>query len=318
MSFVQVRCVKCGGLLAADRDTVVSSCPFCRNSFSVSDGERYFSETVDIIGDLVTVSDMPVSSDCFDILRGVLYRYSGEAQDVTVPSGVRVIGTNEHNGFFEDVSVTAVHLPDTVKTISAHAFSGCASLERIDMSSVVSIGEGAFEGCSQLADAELPKGIREIKERSFYGCRSLRNVKIPDGVREIGSFAFKECTDMETLSLNEGLEVIGIHAFEKCRRLKRIYFPDSLLKIESGAFDGCESLEEVYIGAQTNIGRDSFSGCMRLLKIEYEKRSQYLDAFPSYKSMMEKRRANNRCEFCGGELKGIVRKVCVSCGREQI
>ena len=65
------------------------------------------------------------------------------------------------------------------------------SLETLTIgSSVTSIGERAFYGCSGLTSVEIPNSVTSIGSSAFYGCDRLHSVTIGTGVLSIGSDAF--------------------------------------------------------------------------------------------------------------------------------
>lgn len=57
------------------------------------------------------------------------------------------------------------------------------------------IGVGAFAGCSQLAQINIPRNDKytKIENETFWGCQSLINVEIPDSMVNIGDRAFMGC-----------------------------------------------------------------------------------------------------------------------------
>ncbi len=100
----------------------------------------------------------------FLIEGGVLAAYRGNAAEVTVPKGVRVIAGEAFQNHKEIESLT---LPDDI----------------------VVVGEGAFEGCSGLSQITLGKNIKEIKDRAFKGT-ALTEVSLPSLVEKLGLQAF--------------------------------------------------------------------------------------------------------------------------------
>ena len=58
---------------------------------------------------------------------------------------------------------------------------------------VTSIGNYAFEKCSNLESIEIIGKVTGIGNSAFYGCTSLKNVEIPDSVTKIDSKAFFKC-----------------------------------------------------------------------------------------------------------------------------
>lgn len=104
------------------------------------------------------------AEDDFLITGGVLVAYRGNAADVTVPEGVRVIAGEVFQNHTEIESIT---LPD----------------------SLLVVGEGAFEGCSNLSHIVLGKNVEEIKDRAFLG-NTMSEVSVPASVKKVGLQAF--------------------------------------------------------------------------------------------------------------------------------
>ena len=74
-------------------------------------------------------------------------------------------------------------------------------LTSVTMNSVISIGEGAFRGCTSLSGVSIPSSVTVIGEAAFRGCTSLTSVDIPSSVTEIGYRAFKDCSKLETVNM---------------------------------------------------------------------------------------------------------------------
>lgn len=100
----------------------------------------------------------------FLITGGVLVAYRGEAADVTIPEGVRVIAGEV---FRNHTEIEKLSLPD----------------------SLLVVGEGAFEGCSSLGQVALGNGVEEIKDRAFLG-NVMPEISLPSSVKKVGLQAF--------------------------------------------------------------------------------------------------------------------------------
>lgn len=82
----------------------------------------------------------------FCISGGVLLKYNGNASDVVIPDGVRVIADGVFAG---KLGIKSVTLPKSVEYIGNSAFRSCVGLTDVffDRSYAPVIGEYAFEGC---------------------------------------------------------------------------------------------------------------------------------------------------------------------------
>ncbi len=56
--------------------------------------------------------------------------------------------------------------------------------------SVTSIGNYAFENCTNLTSVTIPDSVTSIGRYAFYDCTSLTSVTIPNSVTSIGDGAF--------------------------------------------------------------------------------------------------------------------------------
>ena len=79
--------------------------------------------------------------------------------------------------------------------------------------SVTSIGDGVFDGCTNLTSITIPEGVTTIGEGAFYQCRNLSSIKIPSSVTSIGGTAFYGCSGLTTITIPPNVESIGDAAF---------------------------------------------------------------------------------------------------------
>jgi hypothetical protein len=142
---------------------------------------------------------------------------------------------------------------------------------------VTSIGEYAFEGCSNLESIVVEKGntiydsrnnCNAIIEKSsnllIVGCK---NTTIPNSVTSIGSYAFYGCTSLTSIVIPQSVTSIGDGAFGGCTSLTSIVIPQSVTSIGDGAFGGT-GLTSVTIGnGVTRIGDYVFGACTDLTTI---------------------------------------------------
>ena len=173
--------------------------------------------------------------------------------------------TSIGEGAFENVMITAVSIPASVKNIHNLAFKSCSQLQTVTFaegSALASIGDNAFEGCQKLSSLQLPEGVTEIGRAAFNGCRALREVTVPTGVTEIEDFTFGVCASLREIHLPEGLTSIGASAFTGCAALTQIVLPDGVTALGAKAFNNCQALAKVLVPASVeSIAEDAFNLC---------------------------------------------------------
>ena len=141
---------------------------------------------------------------------------------------------------------------------------------------VTSIGDYAFDGCSNLTNITIPEGVTSIGRGAFSYCSSLTSIIIPEGVTSIGEFAFNFCDSLTSITIPKGVTSIGDGAFQGCRSLTSITIPEGVTSIGDGAFNGCRSLTNITISeGVTSIGDGAFNGCSSLTNISVSENSKY-------------------------------------------
>ena len=81
-------------------------------------------------------------------------------------------------------------------------------------SSVTSIGESAFSGCSGLTELTLPNSVTSIGRSAFGGCSGLTELTLSNSVTSIGGYAFAYCCGLVKItSLAEIPPVCGFKVF---------------------------------------------------------------------------------------------------------
>ena len=167
-------------------------------------------------------------------------------------------------------SLESIELPESLTSIEWSAFEGCSSLESIELpESLTRIGSHAFFGCSSLRSIELPESLTSIEWSAFSGCSSLESIELPESLTSIGEGAFADCSSLSSIELPESLTSVESVTFLGCKRLSSIVLPESLISIGIGAFEDCSSLESIELPESlTSIENYAFSGCSSLESIE--------------------------------------------------
>ena len=113
--------------------------------------------------------------------------------------------------FGSDIAVT---LPSSVTSIRESAFKGCTGLTSVTIpSSVTYIGKSAFEGCYNLTSVTIPPSVTSIEKGAFKGCTGLTSVIIPFSVTYIEEHAFDGCDGLTSVTIPSSVTYIGKLAF---------------------------------------------------------------------------------------------------------
>jgi hypothetical protein len=118
------------------------------------------------------------SDSDWEIVKGVVLKYSGPGGAVAVPEGVEIISRR----VFEDrTDITAVTLPDSLRILDDRALYN-----------------------SGITDITLPEGLLTIGDSAFYGSGNLKTAYVPDSVTSIGANAFWYTNTNITITVNAG------------------------------------------------------------------------------------------------------------------
>jgi len=133
-------------------------------------------------------------------------------------------------------------------------------------------GVSPAEGCVIIPSSLGGKSVTSIGDGAFDDCSELASVTIPDSVTIIGGYAFRNCSGLTSVTIPDSVTSIGWSAFEGCSGLTSVTIPDSVTSIGWSAFEGCSGLKSVTIpDSVTSIGFDAFSCSIRIGPSEYRK-----------------------------------------------
>ena len=200
-------------------------------------------------------------------------------EEVTLGEGA-IIGDS---AFFNTPKLTTIDL-SKVKSIGDMAFSGdvlyefsdenmsapqinadreyqyryyASNLVAIDLSSLESLGEGAFEFCRELTSVTLGQNIDKIPARAFNLCVKLANIDLTS-IKEIGESAFSEAV-LTKVELNAA-EKIDKYAFVYNNNLQEVVFGQNGVVLGEGVFSYCPALNSV-VGSELigEVGNYAFA-----------------------------------------------------------
>ena len=159
-------------------------------------------------------------------------------------------------------------IPDYVTSVGNEAFDECSELRSVTIpSSVKAIGNAAFRNCLGLGMVNIPNSVTSIGNEAFKEC-ALGEINIPNSVASIGGSAFESCRWLRKILVPNSVKSLGEGAFCNCYNLKEVVIPNSVTSIADYTFLDCSSLKEIVIpDSVTSLGEGVFKGCISLERI---------------------------------------------------
>ncbi len=202
-------------------------------------------------------------------------------------------------------------IPVQLANVGNYAFAGSKSLVNIpilnDMSSLNTIGNGAFMECIGLVSVTLNSSILKVGEEAFYGCTKIKTVKINGG--EFAMSAFENCSALTEASIS-GSTILGKRMFKSCSVLKSVEFGESVkfdkevdgeTEYAASVFEDCPMLTG--LGTKTDIQNkqiklpdsvlqipeSTFYGCSGMTKVVFPSKLNVIgeSAFQDCKSLYD-------------------------------
>ncbi len=116
-------------------------------------------------------------------------------------------------------------------SIPNSAFAGCSRLKDVvfvdvDNSRITSIGENAFEDCSELGSLEIPPLLEEISNNAFKNCENLQGLSFPESLTRIGNNAFAGCYVLANLDFEDSLHIWELKSWDQHVGYMRVHDPE--------------------------------------------------------------------------------------------
>ena len=165
--------------------------------------------------------------------------------------------------------IKKVIVNEGVTSIGDRAFEYCTNLSFIAIpQSVISIGRSAFYCCYNLISVTIPESVTSIEYMAFYGCSNLTSITIPENSQliNIGGSVFDGTAWYDNQS--NGLTYIGKVLYQYKGTMiwnESLTIKEGTKAIADRAFYNCSKLIHISIPQSvTSIGDETFSGCTSL------------------------------------------------------
>ena len=169
----------------------------------------------------------------------------------------------------------------SLTSIGEDAFSGCSSLTSLTLPSTTTrIENGAFSNCSKLLSIDIPSQVTFIGNQVFQNCSSLISISIPAAVKHIGVSLVAGCSKLASIVVDDNNPCYDSR--DNCNAIvsnnpdilvagcKNTVIPNTVNAIGYGAFEGCEGLVSVIIPSSVvKITNRAFWGCENLESVTF-------------------------------------------------
>ena len=187
-------------------------------------------------------------NDVYLTTDGVLLKYTGNAKEVTVPSGVKKIGCHVFSNYCRtDQPIEKITLPEGLTEIGEMAFYFCSdTIGKKELvvnfpSTLTTLGDYAFAG-NAIKKLTLPATITSYGKFVFAN-NTITEVTLPGNMKQIPAGLCYDCQYLEKIVIPDSVEIVGYRAFADCVGATQVQFGKSVKVIESGAFAGVKSTE---------------------------------------------------------------------------
>ena len=156
--------------------------------------------------------------------------------NVTTGSFISSIGGY---AFYGCDGMTSVTIGNSVSEIGDDAFSECYSLASVNISDLdawchisfssyysnpLCYAHHLFLNGEEIKNLVIPSSVTSIGNYTFNGCSGLTSVIIPNSVTSIGYGAFQYCTSLSSLTIGKSVTAISDYAFNSCSNLRKLVF----------------------------------------------------------------------------------------------
>lgn len=215
-------------------------------SYEIPDGVK----AIDALAfkDIITLQSVSMP-DSLENIGEKAFLDCTKLKDVTLGSGLKKIGYRAFDNCKELTNVyytgdvagwCSIYFVDTYSNPKCYAKNLYINGKKVEGELVIpdgltSIGDYAFEKCTQITYLTIPDSVKYIGKYAFANCHNVELKSFPSAVKEIGEHAFVACSKITSIDLGKELEKIGDSAFLGSR-IETVIIPASIKEIGYYAF----------------------------------------------------------------------------------
>ena len=214
--------------------------------------------------------------------------------EITLPEGIRGIA---EEGFSGGRMITAVHMPNSIKSIGLHAFDFCTSLTSVTLPALVTrmrdyfcaitnfngYTSASYVGCLPIRNVTFSEGVTVLEPEIFSGFSTIASVSIPSTVAFLGREGmeynpFSSCNKSVRVVVSPENQTYcsvdgAVYDKEKSKcvfypmDMNDLQLPKTIVDIGEGSLCGNVALTEIRVpNGVTNIASSAFASCKSLMK----------------------------------------------------
>ncbi len=216
--------------------------------------------------DFKTMRDSLILLADVDISETVLTEYRGnKGTNDTITTlypafEIPVYAFGSKSLLYNDKILHSIIIPSTTKSIGDYAFQFCTNLTTINIvSSVTTIGKSAFLSCTSLSSVSIPSSVIKIGESAFLLVYCSINVDTSNPVfSSIDGVLFNKkqsalikypINKVGSYNIPNTVDSISSQAFFRCSNLTAVTIPASVKYIGTQAFSYCSGMNSVIVPA---------------------------------------------------------------------
>lgn len=181
-------------------------------------------------------------------IQSLAFSTCDSLSSITLPESLEVIGDQS---FYSCDPLTSFILPKNVTKIGFNILGGENSLNTITVDPENTVYDSRencnaiietatntlLEGCKNTV---IPASVTTLGQSAFDWCTELKSIEIPGTVKTIGFNAFNYSGVTEVV-IDEGVKKLDTQAFGNCLSLRKITIPESVTDISSTTFNGTKN-----------------------------------------------------------------------------